>query len=186
MCKGEKKKKIPSRIKSATLKSTLVIAGPQIELVCRQESAKTVSPLSATVCEMQSSPSKKQKAPVHLSGLKNGPSIPTDGEVASFYCPGCSQYCCLQFLSPPLLSHSPLIACASPLLPPHSLSLSLFFSEPLQVAALCQSELPFQLQTPHPSLFAFALEFLHLLCLSLFLSSHLLGLFHPLPTSLPL
>ena len=42
----------------------------------------------------------------------------TDPEVASSYCPDCSHCCCLQVLSPPLLpSLSPLVACASPLLP---------------------------------------------------------------------
>ncbi len=120
---------------------------------------------------------KKNKPSVVHSRLRTRPPNPTDAEVESFYCPGCSQFCSLQFLSPPLLTHSlshslsPLIACASLLLPP-SLSLSLSLSETLQVAALCQCELPFQQQTSHPSLLAFAVEFLQLLCIKSFLSSH--------------
>lgn len=57
------------------------------------------------------------------------PPYPTDDEVLSFYCPSCSQFCCLQNQTPPLVSLSLSPHCMLFITPPPSI-----FPETLQVA----------------------------------------------------
>lgn len=116
--------------------------------------------------QQQQQPLLKSCSPVIHSRLRSGQPNPTDAEVASFYCPGCSQICCLQFLSPPFTHFLSLYLSPPSLLPSPILSPPIT----LQVAALCQRELPFQLQTS-PSLITW--KFLQLLNFQFFHFSQL-------------
>lgn len=123
-CQGEQ---IQLSIQSDTSKSTKVMAGPQDQLFCIQESAKTVTPQCVKYIWqhslLQKNQTKQQPCVPHCRGADR--LIPTEAEVPSFCCTGCSQFCSLQFLTPPLLllSLSSLHVPFQPLLPT-SLSLT--------------------------------------------------------------